>query len=201
MQFVWLAVEVGLFIVGTALVLAPVLLGASKLFGGEVSNATRKPRRAAAACIGLVLIVAGLLIRRAIIIPPTNANTQPRIAAQPASAQAPGLAQLATVALYSCHAPADPPPPPDGAIASKDQMIASNRETSKYNNDMNQYLDCLKMTSANLQAQYRGTASASEVVDVDALAVRLNNEAVDRLQLKVKAFNVELAKYKARTAP
>jgi hypothetical protein len=80
-------------------------------------------------------------------------------------------------------------------------MIASNRETSKYNDDMNQYLDCLKTTSANLEEQYRGAAAAGEVGEVDALAARLNNQAVDRLQLKVKAFNEELAKYKARSAP
>jgi hypothetical protein len=36
---------------------------------------------------------------------------------------------------------------------------------------------------------------------VDALAARLNNDAVDRLELKVKAFNGELAKYKTRSPP
>jgi hypothetical protein len=120
---------------------------------------------------------------------------------QAATKEAPDLMQLATVALYSCHAPSDPPAPPDGASASKDQMITSKRVTSKYNDDMNQYLDCLKTTSANLEAQYRGAAAAGEVREVDDLAVRLNNDAVDRLQSKVNAFNGELAKYKARSAP
>jgi hypothetical protein len=163
-------------------------------------NRTRMLRRVGVGCLVLVLIAAALLIRRAIINSPTNANTKPATAAQPASVQAPGLAQLGTVALYSCHAPADPPAPPDGASASKDQMIASNHQTSQYNSDMNQYLDCLKTTAANLEARYRGTATAGEISEVDALAVRLNNEAVDRLQSKVKAFNGELAKYKARPA-
>jgi hypothetical protein len=218
MQVGWVALEIGLLIVGAVFVLAAVLPGTSKLFGNEMLNRTRKLRRVGVGCIGLVLIVAALLIRGAIINAPTN--TEPPIAAQPATAgdakgsgasgetlhqaapkEAPGLVQLATVALYSCHAPSDPPAPPDGASASKDQMITSKRETSKYNDDMNQYLDCLKTTSANLEAQYRGTAAAGEISEVDALAVRLNNDAVDRLQLKVKAFNGELAKYKARSAP
>jgi hypothetical protein len=197
MRVVWIALEVGLLIIGAAFVLAAVLPGTSRLFGLEMPNTTRARRRVGAGCVGLALIVGALVIRGAIVDTPTP--TEPVIAALPA--KAPGLAELATVALYSCHAPPDPPAPPDGTSASKDQMIASNRETSKYNDDMNQYLDCLKTTSANLQAQYRGTATVGEVNEVDALTVRLNNDAVDRLQSKVKAFNVELAKYKARSAP
>jgi len=80
-------------------------------------------------------------------------------------------------------------------------MITSQRETSKFNDDMNQYLDCLKGTSANLEAQYRGVATASDLRAVDVLYVRLNNVAVDRLQAKAKAFNDELHTYKARSAP
>jgi hypothetical protein len=197
MHVVWIALEVGLLIVGTTFVLAAALPGASNLFGNETPNSTRTLRRVGVGCIGLVLIVGALLNRGAIMNAPTH--TEPALAAQ--AAKAPGLVQLATVALYSCHAPSDPSAPPDGASASKDQMIASKRETSKYNDDMNQYLDCLKTTSANLQAQYRGTATVGEVNEVDALAVRLNNDAVDRLQSKVKTFNGELAKYKARSAP
>jgi hypothetical protein len=197
MHVVWIALEVGLLIVGIAFVLAAVLPGTSKLFANEAPNSTRTRRRVGVGCIGLVLMAGALIIRGAIINAPTH--TEPAIAAEPA--KAPGLVQLATVALYSCHAPSDPPAPPDGASASKDQMIASDRETSKYNDDMNHYLDCLKTTSANLQAQYRGTATVGEVNEVDALAVRLNNEAVDRLQSNVKTFNGELAKYKARSAP
>jgi hypothetical protein len=214
----WVAFEIGLLIVGAVFVLAAVLPGTSKLFGNETLNTTRKLRRVGVGCLGLVLIVGALIIRGTIISAPTN--TEPATAVQPASAggakdsgpsgetprqaatkEAPDLAQLATVALYSCHAPSDPPAPPDGASASKDQMITSKRVTSKYNDDMNQYLDCLKTTSANLEAQYRGAAAAGEVREVDALAARLNNDAVDRLQSKVNAFNGELAKYKARSAP
>jgi hypothetical protein len=197
MRVVWIALEVGLLIVGTVFVLAAVLPGTSKVFGHDSADTARTLRRVGVGCIGLILIVGALVIQATIVNTPTH--TEPAVAARPA--KAPGLAELATVALYSCHAPPDPPAPPDGASASKDQMITSNRETSKYNDDMNRYLDCLKTTSANLQAQYRGTATVGEVNEVDALAVRLNNEAVDRLQSKVKTFNGELAKYKARSAP
>jgi hypothetical protein len=177
----------GLFIVGAVLVLVAVLPGASKLFGNETLNTARRLLRVGVGCVGIVLIVSALVIRGSIDNAPTK--------------QSPDLVQLAAVALYSCHAPPDPSAPPDGASASKDQMLASKRETSKYNDDMNQYLDCLKTTAVNLETQYRGTATAGEIGDVDALAVRLNNDAVDRLQLKVKAFNGELAKYKARPPP
>lgn len=151
----------------------------------------------------IVLAAAWLVIRDASKkIGPTNVPATPVTVVQPTSgsgAKAPDLMQLATVALYSCHAPSDPPAPPDGGSASKEQMIASQRETSKFNDDMNQYLDCLKGTSANLEAQYRGAAPAGDLRAVDALFVRLNNAAVDRLQLKANAFNDELHKYKARS--
>jgi hypothetical protein len=221
MQVGWVTLEIGLLIVGTVFVLAAVLPGTSGLFGNQTPNTTRKLPRVGVGGLGLALIVGALIIRGTIKgIAPTNSSAEPVTAVQPASAggakdsgpsgetpqhaaskEAPNLVELATVALYSCHAPSDPPAPPDGATASKDQMITSKRETSKYNDDMNQYLDCLKTTSANLEARYRGAAGAGEVGEVDALAVRLNNDAVDRLQLKVKAFNGELAKYKARPAP
>jgi hypothetical protein len=169
--------------------------------------------------VGLALIVGALIVRGAFKErPPSGSSAAPVTPAAPARGAAsdsrpsgettpqaptqagPDLAQLATVALYSCHAPSDPPAPPDGASAPKSAMIASMHETSKYNDEMNQYLDCLKTTSANLEAQYRG-AAVDELREVDALATRLNNDAVDRLQLKVNAFNGELAKYKARSTP
>lgn len=191
MQVGWVTLEIGLLIVGAVLVLAAVMPGTSELFGSDRPGATRRLVRAGIGGLGLVLIIGAVTIRV------TLSKT-----AQPApTKQAPDLMQLATVALYSCHAPSDPPAPPDGAKASKDQMIASKRVTSQYNDDMNRYLDCLKTTSANLQAQYRGAAAAGEFSEVDALAVRLNNEAVDRLKLKVNAFNAELAKYKTRSVP
>jgi len=173
----------------------------------------------------ILLLIGGLFVLAAVIlrnpikeIVSANVSAQGGTVAQPAGGrgaqesgpsgevqaptqEAPDLMQLATVALYSCHAPADPPAPPDGASASREQMITSNRETAQFNADMNQYLDCLKGTSDSLQAQYRGAAGAGELSDVDALYVRLNNVAVDRLQVKAKAFNDELHKYKARSPP
>jgi hypothetical protein len=149
--------------------------------------------------IGAVLALAAvgaLIIREA-----AKKSGPTNVSAQAPTKEGPDLMQLATVALYSCHAPSDPPAPPDGGSASKDQMISSQRETSKFNDDMNQYLDCLKGTSANLETQYRGVAPAGELSAVDALYVRLNNLAVDRLQSKANAFNDELRKYKARSAP
>ncbi len=210
--------KIGLITIGAVLLLAAVLPRTFKLFGKELPNIRGKLARVGVGLLGVASIVGALIIRDTTEkIGPTNVSAQPATVVQPASgggareagssvAQAPtkegpDLIQLATVALYSCRVPSDPPAPPDGGSASKDQMIASQRETSKYNDDMNQYLDCLKGTSANLETQYRGVASASELSAVDALYVRLNNVAVDRLESKAKAFNDELHKYKARSPP
>jgi hypothetical protein len=221
MQAGWIALEIGLLLVGAVFVLAAMLPGISKPLGSETLRTMGKLPRVGVGFLGLVLIVGALILRGTVKgSASADLSATPAAAVQPASGGgakdsgasgevlpqaatkgAADLMQLATVALYSCHAPSDPPAPPDGASASKDQMITSKRETSKYNDDMNQYLDCLKTTSANLQAQYRGAAAAGELSEVDALAARLNNDAVDRLELKVKAFNGELAKYKTRSPP
>ena len=44
----------------------------------------------------------------------------------------------------SCTYPTAPVTPPDGATATKDQMVAANKDYGRYNTEMNAYLDCLK---------------------------------------------------------
>jgi hypothetical protein len=189
-------IKIGLLTIGAVFVLAAALPRRFKLFGKETPNTAGKLLRVGVGFFGVVLIVGALVMRDTTKkIEPTSVSATPATVVQPAT----DLLQLATVALYSCRAPSDPSAPPDGGSASKDQMIASQRETSKFNDDMNQYLDCLKVTSANLETQYRGVAPAGELSAVEALYVRLNNGAVDRLQAKAKAFNDELHKYKARS--
>jgi len=109
--------------------------------------------------------------------------------------------QSASGAFFSCHAPPDLQTPPDGALATKDQMIAARRATSTFNDDMNHYLACLQSTADNLKTQYRSSASAQDLAQVEAMHTDLHNAAVDRLQSNVQRFNKELVKFKASQSP
>src|ERR1700744_6787581 len=48
-------------------------------------------------------------------------------------------------AQADCTSPRAPENIPDGATASKDEMIAAKNDVSRYNNEMNAYLDCIKL--------------------------------------------------------
>jgi len=52
---------------------------------------------------------------------------------------------LAAHAQATCAYPAAPAPPPNGATASRDEMIAAKHDFDRYNGEMNVYLDCLNL--------------------------------------------------------
>jgi hypothetical protein len=111
------------------------------------------------------------------------------------------IMQAAHTAFFSCHAPFDLPAPPDGATASKEEMVAAHRAASAYNDNMNHYLDCLQSKSDSLESQYRGTASAQDLAQIESLHTGMHNAAIDRLQSNVQRFNKELVKFKASRSP
>src|ERR1700726_2505722 len=45
----------------------------------------------------------------------------------------------------ACTYPRAPDAPPDGATATKDQMIAAQTDFTRYNTEMNAYLECIKL--------------------------------------------------------
>ena len=48
-------------------------------------------------------------------------------------------------AQADCTYPRAPSSIPDGNTASKDEMIAAKNDVARYNNEMNAYLDCIKL--------------------------------------------------------
>jgi hypothetical protein len=132
---------------------------------------------------------------------PTPQPAAPSGSAPAAQSGSPELLQAAHTAFFSCHAPFDLPLPPDGATASKEEMVAAHRATSTYNDNMNHYLDCLQSKSDSLESQYRGTASAQDLAQIESLHTEMHNAAIDRLQANVQRFNKELNKFKASRSP
>lgn len=101
----------------------------------------------------------------------------------------------------TCTYPRAPDTPPDGATATKDQMITAKHDFDRYNGDMNAYLDCIKleMDSAVPKDTSKLSPEAKKKAEEhQKVLVQKNNAAVDELQTNVGRFNEQLKIYKAK---
>jgi hypothetical protein len=105
----------------------------------------------------------------------------------------------AATAQADCTYPRAPDKIPDGATASKDEMVAAKNDVSRYNNEMNAYLDCIKLEiqaipkDAKMSKDDKAKAEAQE-----KLLDQKNNAAVDELQSVATRFNEQLKIWKAK---
>jgi len=109
----------------------------------------------------------------------------------------------AALADVNCTYPSPAAPVPDGATATKDQMVGAKNDTARYNTEMNVYLDCLKTAQDKLMPAdvSKLTPDQKKKIDADIKAiVAKNNSAVDELQAVVGHFNDQLKAYKAAHA-
>ena len=101
-----------------------------------------------------------------------------------------------------CTYPRAPDAPPDGATASKDQMIAAKTDFTRYNTEMNAYLECIKLEMDAATPKDPKKLSADEkkkTEDQQKILVQKNNAAVDELQANVGRFNEQLKAFKAKS--
>ena len=101
----------------------------------------------------------------------------------------------------SCTYPHSPDAPPDGNTATKEQMVAANHDVSRYNTEMNTYIDCLKTEIEAATPKDPSKLSPEDKQKADEqqkVLVQKNNAAVDELQAVVGRFNEQLRIYKAR---
>ncbi len=104
-------------------------------------------------------------------------------------------------ALADCIYPKSPDAPPDGATATKQQMIAASQDFKRYNSDMNAYLECIKLEMDSSEPQDASKLSADEkkkAAERHNMLAQKNNAAVDELQAVVGRFNEQLRIYKAK---
>jgi hypothetical protein len=103
----------------------------------------------------------------------------------------------------TCTYPRSPDAPPDGASATKEQMIAAKHDFDRYNTEMNAYLDCIKLEMDSAVPKDKSKLSADEKKQADEhekMLVQKNNAAVDELQANVGRFNEQVKIYKAKNA-
>jgi hypothetical protein len=105
-------------------------------------------------------------------------------------------------AQAACSYPKAPDAPPDGATATRDQMIAAKHDFDRYNTEMNSYLDCLKLemdaAAAPKDPAKLTPAEKKAADDQQKILVQKNNAAVDELQAAVGRFNEQLKIFKAK---
>lgn len=109
----------------------------------------------------------------------------------------------ASYAQADCTYPRAPESMPDGNTASKEEMIAGKNEVSRYNTEMNAYLDCIKLEIDAATPKDPSKLSKDEKAKADQQSKMLtqkNNAAVDELQAVVGRFNEQLKLYKAKHA-
>jgi hypothetical protein len=104
-------------------------------------------------------------------------------------------------AQATCTYPASPAAPPDGNTATKDQMIAAQHDFRSYNDNMNAYLDCIKLEIDSATPKDPSKLSPDEKKKADQalkILAQKNNAAVDELQANVNRFNEQLRIFKAK---
>jgi len=108
------------------------------------------------------------------------------------------LALVFTAPLaLACDYPAPPKDLPDGATATKDEMLAGVKLISEYQASMTEYLSCIEADqAAALQAlgdeDEEAKTRSSENFD------KRYNAAVDEQTKTVEIFNLEIRSYKAQ---
>jgi hypothetical protein len=104
-------------------------------------------------------------------------------------------------AQATCSYPPSPAAPPDGNTATKDQMIAAQHDFKSYNDNMNAYLDCIKLEIDSATPKDPSKLSPDEKKKADQalkILAQKNNAAVDELQANVNRFNEQLRIFKAK---
>ena len=109
-------------------------------------------------------------------------------------------------AAYSqadCTYPRAPSSIPDGNTASKDEMIAAKNDVARYNNEMNAYLDCIKLeiqAATPKDPSKLSKEDKAKAEEQEKMLTQKNNAAVDELQGVVGRFNEQLKLWKAAHA-
>lgn len=110
-----------------------------------------------------------------------------------------GALLLATpLAQAACPYPTAPTALPDGATASKDEMMAGKAAITKFNQDVEAYNACL---DTELQAQLADASlTDDQKKNIQSMSNAKHDAAVDELTALAARFNEQVKAYKAKIA-
>jgi hypothetical protein len=112
------------------------------------------------------------------------------------------VAALAAAPIYAdCPPPNDAIKIPDGATATKDQMLAAQHAIKDADAAIAAFADCLRDEQDAKIAAGGDKMKDAEKLKISAEYVNRQNVEVEKLQKLADQFNVELHAYKAKVAP
>jgi|HubBroStandDraft_1064217.scaffolds.fasta_scaffold146561_2 hypothetical protein len=189
--------NIAVLCVGALCLLAALLVGGIRMFGGKTQSLAAKTTWIAAALLGAACLVWALWrehVDSATHVPAAAVLETPT--ANPASQPDPVL--TADVAFNDCVLPPQPTDLPDGATASMPQMQQAHAAVAAYNEATNTYLKCVDAAVGRVAQQDQGAASSGSLRMVDSMGVTLHNAAVDKDRALANRFNQQIRIFKAK---
>jgi hypothetical protein len=120
------------------------------------------------------------------------------------------LTLVAGFANATCTYPTAPTKMPDGATATRDDMIAAKNEVAKFNDAITAYQNCLKLESDSSMAEIEKQAAGKgddekkkveqQKQDAERMLVQKNNAALDEVTAVVERFNEQLRAYNKKNS-
>lgn len=103
----------------------------------------------------------------------------------------------------ACVYPKAPEKIPDGATATKDEMIAAQKLVKAYNDDIKSYTDCLKNENdeaikADAKKPEKERMTKQQKEELDKVNVQKNNAAIDEAQAVTDRFNEQIRAFNAK---
>ena len=152
----------------------------------------------ALAGVGLVLWAATpWLIRPEPPPVPAPAPPAPPVASSAAAPATVDLAQSINAAILACP-PTTEPPMPDGARASREQMVEATSAFKAYDTATVAYTHCVDAAVERLAGQYAGVASAADIQNLKAFGISAHNTAVDQEQALADRLNEQVRIFKGK---
>ena len=112
------------------------------------------------------------------------------------------VAVLAAIVLSpayaDCTAPSPPQNIPDGNTATKDQLLAAQKQVNAYNSATNAYLDCLSKEHAAALAAAGPKVTDDQKAKLDQIETTKHNAAVDQLTAVANQFNEQVRIFLAK---
>ena len=106
----------------------------------------------------------------------------------------------------ACVYPKAPDKIPDGATATKEDMIATQKLVKAYNEDIKAYTECLKNEHADAMKEdakkpEKERMTKEQKDELEKVTVQKNNAAVDEAQAVTDRFNEQIRAFNAKGKP
>ena len=115
-------------------------------------------------------------------------------------------AVVSSHAHATCVYPKAPDKLPDGATATKEEMIAAQKMVKAYNDDIKAYTDCLKLEHDETIKADAGKSDKEKMTkeqreEIEKVTVQKNNAAVDEAENVTARFNEQIRAFNAKSKP